>query len=141
MLIDTSIPSLSPTEAQEPAKHTMYVLVRRDIPIAQQVVQASHAAAEAGRKFYRAEHGIASLIVLTVPDLAGLTAARERLVRKDIVSETFFEPDFGIGESSLATAPLPDGMRKHLMGWPLWRLPEWAALPTQDPQHPVLHAA
>lgn len=123
------------TPAASPAKRTIYVLVRADIPLAQQVVQAAHATAEAGRHFYRspAEHGIASLIVLSVPDRAALLAAQVRLTAKGISSTLFFEPDFGIGESALGTEPLLDEQRKHLMGWPLWR----GLVPAQSSQTDV----
>lgn len=106
--------------ALEPAKRTFYVLVRKDISQAQQMVQAVHAAAEAARQHYRPEQGIASAIVLEVADQAALHRAREQLARKGIQTELFFEPDFGIGDSALATEPLPDEQRKHLRGWPLW---------------------
>lgn len=108
------------------AKHTFYVLVRKDIPLHHQVVQAVHAAAEAGRRHYREEHGIASAIVLAVEDLAGLHAARARLTGQGVSTELFFEPDFDIGDSALATEPLTDAQRKLLRGWPLWRAPEVA---------------
>lgn len=102
------------------SKHTLYVLVRTDIPAAQQMVQAAHAAAETGRANYRSEHGIASLIVLAVPDKDALHRALRQLRGKGIACELFHEPDFGIGDSALATQPLPDAQRKHLRGWPLW---------------------
>ena len=101
-------------------KHTLYVLVRTDIPAAQQMVQAAHAAAEAARTFYRPEHGIASLIVLAVADKARLHQAQRQLQAKGIDCELFHEPDFGIGDSALATQPLRDEQRKHLRRWPLW---------------------
>lgn len=116
---------VTPDHAAEPTvvKRTLYVLVRRDIPIAQQLVQAAHAAAEAGRTFYKAEHGIASLIVLTVPDVRALHAARARIEGKGVQTLLFHEPDYGIGDSALSTEPLLDEQRKYLASWPLWRLP------------------
>lgn len=107
-----------------PEKHTFYVLVRQDMPLHHQVVQAVHAAAEASRQHYRDEHGIASAIVLTVKDLAGLHDARAKLTNKGVSTELFYEPDFGIGDSALATEPLTDSQRKLLRNWPLWRAPE-----------------
>lgn len=131
----------APSASDAPEKRTIYVLIRGDIPLAQQLVQAAHAAAEAGRHHYRspAEHGIASLIVLSVPDRAALMAAQTRLTAKGIASTLFFEPDFGIGESALGTEPLLDTQRKHLMGWPLWReatptAPGLAASPSPERQ-------
>lgn len=109
-------------EPSTPATHTLYVLIRQDISIEQQLVQSAHAAAESGRRFYKPEHGIASLIVLAAPDRYALYAARDRLLSHDIQSELFFEPDFGMGHSALATEPLPIAMRRHLRRWPLWSL-------------------
>lgn len=106
-----------------PLKHTIYILVRTDIDLHHQMVQAAHAAAEAGRRYYREHHGIASAILLAVPDKAALLQARDRLSKKGIATEMFFEPDFGIGESALGTQPLTHAQRKHLMGFPLWRAP------------------
>ena len=107
--------------APEAGKSTVYVLVRSDISLAQQVVQASHAAAEMGRRFYRPHHGIASLIVLTVPDKAALMAARRHLSLKAIAVELFFEPDFDIGESAMASEPVSDIQRRYFSSWPLWK--------------------
>ena len=118
MLTDPSLPS---SEGHTPPSRTFYVLVRRDLTPRQQLVQAVHAAAEAGRRFYRVDHGIASAIVLTVPDAAALSAARNQLTAAGISTDTFYEPDFGIGESALATEPIPQELRVHLRAWPLWR--------------------
>lgn len=109
---------------EAPAKRTFYVLVRTDISLAQQLVQVAHAAAEAGRAFYRPEHGIASAIVLAVPGKAALLAAQAKLVARGVATELFHEPDFGIGDSALATEPLSDEQRKLLRSWPLWRAPD-----------------
>lgn len=102
---------------------TIYVLVRTDIALARQVVQALHGAAECGRRFYAEGHGVARLVLLSVPSREALLAAQQRLQRKGIPVEIFVEPDDGMGESALATAPLPEASRKHLMGFPLWRPP------------------
>ncbi len=109
--------------AESGDKFTMYVLVRTDIDPVQQLVQASHAAAEAGRTFYDERHGIASLIVLAVPDREALLAAHHRLRAQGLGCELFFEPNFGIGESALATEPLDARTRRRLRGWPLFKLP------------------
>jgi hypothetical protein len=119
---DTDPGTQPKTETAEPEKHTIYVLVRQDISIEQQLVQSAHAAAEAARSHYRDGHGIASLIVLSVPDRFALYKARDRLLAKGILSEIFFEPDFGMGHSALATEPLTNAQRRHLRSWSLWTL-------------------
>lgn len=83
----------------------VYVLVRADIPFAQQAVQVGHAALEAGFRFEQ-PNKIANLILLSVPDEARLEAAARRLSLRGIAHHLFFEPDFGMGYSALATQPL-----------------------------------
>lgn len=111
---------VSSAPAMEPAKRTFYVLVRTDISLAQQMVQAVHAAAEAARDHYRPDHGIASAIVLQVPNQAALLQAQAQLHAKGIQTKLFFEPDFDMGDSALATEPVTDEQRKLLRRWPLW---------------------
>ena len=120
MLLPT--PNAAPHPDDSP-QHTLYVLVRTDIDPAHQVVQAAHAAAEAGRQFYEPAHGIARLIVLAVRDAAQLQAARAFLQWRGVESTVFFEPDFGMGHSALATRPLVAAERKLMRRWPLWQLP------------------
>ena len=110
------------TNYDDEAKTTIYVVIRTDIRIEQQVVQAIHAGAEAGRSFYQPEHGIASLVLLAVPNLEGLLALRAKLGLKNVRTELFYEPDFNMGHSALATEPLGQGRRKYLRGLPLWKL-------------------
>lgn len=109
-------------QAADGLKRTIYVLVRTDISIEQQLVQSSHAAAEAGRRFYRPEHGIASLIVLAVPNREALLSAQEKVLLKGIDCDLFFEPDWEMGHSALGTRPLLDVERKLMRSWPLWTL-------------------
>jgi hypothetical protein len=98
-----------------------YVLVREDIPLEQQMVQACHAALEAGHAF-DAPPTTSSLIVCTVPDREALLAASERLVRYGIRSEMFFEPDWEMGFSALATEPLTERKKRFAMNiYPLFR--------------------
>ena len=82
-----------------------YILVRGDLSPAQQMVQACHAALEAGFAF-SAPAETSSLITLSVPDKAALLAAQARLEAKGIRTLCFFEPDFDMGFSALATCPL-----------------------------------
>lgn len=106
--------------AQGADKHTIYVLVREDLLPSDQVVQACHASAEAGKHFYQASHGIATLVLLGVRDLRSLLKAKEKLVNYEIDSVLFHEPDFDMGFSALATRPVLDVERRHLKSWRLW---------------------
>lgn len=92
-----------------------YVLVREDLSQEQQMVQACHAALEAGFAF-NAPAMTSRLIVLTVPNQEALMAAAARLDRYGVDHHMFFEPDFGpMGHSALATRPVHEKKERHLM--------------------------
>jgi hypothetical protein len=126
-----------PDQAADGLKRTIYVLVRTDISVEQQVVQAAHAAAEAGRLFYSLEHGIASLIVLSVPNKDALYRAATQLQALGIAHDVFFEPDWEMGHSALGTRPLLDSERKLMKGWPLWKLKTAIAAAAELPSQGV----
>lgn len=97
-----------------------YILVREDIPLHQQMVQACHAALEAGFAF-DAPALTSSLIVCTVPNQEALLAAQARLTRYGIRSELFFEPDWEMGHSALASEPILDRKKRFAMkAYPLF---------------------
>lgn len=103
-----------------PGTPYVYVMVREDLPLEQQLVQSNHATLEAGFRF-PAPRDTAHLIMLAVPDRPALEAAAARLDRHGVDHHLFFEPDFGIGHSALATRPL-FGKERHLMRkYPLYR--------------------
>ena len=98
----------------------VYVLVRRDISLAQQVVQSNHASWEAGLAFQAPGH-TCSMVVCTVADQKELLEAAERLARYGIEHQVFFEPDFGMGYSALCTRPLETKKERYVMSkYPLW---------------------
>lgn len=83
-----------------------YVIVRKDIPPVQVVVQACHAAQHAGNAF-AGPVDESSVILLEVEDQAALEEASKRLERYKVDHRMFYEPDFGpMGYSALATRPL-----------------------------------
>lgn len=97
-----------------------YVFVRKDISLAQQIVQSGHAALQAGFRFQEPQ-AISSLIILQVKDQAELAAAFEDLSERGIQVEPFYEPDFDMGFSAFATEPLyTNRHRGYLAHYPLW---------------------
>lgn len=92
-----------------------YVLVRKDIAPVQVVVQACHAAWEAGLAF-EDPVDTASIVLLEVPDQAALEAASKRLDRYKVEHRMFYEPDFGpMGYSALATRALTRKKERFLL--------------------------
>jgi len=106
--------------ADEATHPYVYVLIRMDIPLHQQLVQSAHAAFEAGLRWHSPDKEGTSIIILEVPDKKALLRASRRLGGKDIAHHVFFEPDFEMGESALATRPLVGEERRALSGYPLW---------------------
>jgi hypothetical protein len=93
------------------------VLVRRDLSVADQLVQVAHAAMETGRRFPAITGGV-HLVVLSVPDRAHLDAYMQQ---SGIGWVTFDEPDRGIGVAAACSWPTTDRMvRKVLQKLPLW---------------------
>ena len=97
--------------------------MRQDIPLAQQVVQSNHATFEIAR---RLPHPLdlditPSCIVIGVPDKQALSRVIEKLRTNDIHHHVFHEPDFDMGLSAVATAPLEQSQRRMLSNYRLWR--------------------
>lgn len=117
-------------------KPYVYVLIRTDIPIEQQLVQTGHAAWEAGQRFPKPDE-VASLIVLSVPGKDELEAASRRLTEHGIDNYLFYEPDFEMGHSALATRALTTQAERDLLRmYPLYRFSP--AMPTLAADKPVL---
>lgn len=73
----------------------MYVVVHLDQSSEQVVVQAAHAAIEAGTHFVTLHEPTPSVVLLAVPDEATLLAYRHTVESTwGIRTRTFFEPDF-----------------------------------------------
>ena len=116
-------PALPAVSGKQPfdraAARYCHVLVRQDLPLAQQAVQAIHAAMACVH-----EHGDlppdTRLVLLAVPDQPSLLAWSSRLGERGIAHSLFEEPDHGIGPSALATPPAPLSQRRLLGRLPLW---------------------
>jgi hypothetical protein len=88
------------------------VLVRRDLPPAQQVVQSCHAVAEAARSLLPPDHQHPHIVVCGVRDERTLRQSHDRLVRQGVRCRAFIEPDLGNQLTALATEPVFDGTRR-----------------------------
>lgn len=93
------------------------MLVRTDIPLADQVVQVGHACLEAGRRFVWQDG--THMVVLAVPDLERLLRALERLDRAGTRYALFDEPDDQMGFTAACTEPVQTC--PALKGYKLWR--------------------
>jgi hypothetical protein len=101
--------------------HRIYVLVRQDISLAQQMVQACHASAEMARQYYERTANIAHLVLLSVENEDKLLQAAERLSSQGIEHVVFHEPDNNMGFSALASQPVSSESSRAFKKWPLWK--------------------
>lgn len=100
----------------------MYALSRRDIPIAQQAVQAAHAAMEHAYQNGRPADHHPSYVHVTVKDKQQLLHYLSILQQEDISSSEFHEPYEDWGLTAISCCITQD--HRHLFkGLPLWKVP------------------
>lgn len=105
-------------------EHTWnYVFIRTDLPVEQQIVQACHAAIEAGHTFEKLSNHPASLIMLQVPNKEKLEIAMKRTIERGIRCQEFLEPDWDYGLTAFATEQITADKRKTFSKYKLWKAP------------------
>ena len=86
----------------------MYLFVREDLSVPQQIVQGSHATFEIGR--FTTEDISPNLVLIGVKDVYGLQRIEEMLNEHSIPYHQFYEPD--IGEfTAISTTPISGDVR------------------------------
>ena len=95
------------------------MLVRADLTTEQQLVQAVHAAHNAGLDFPAPKH--LSVVVCSVPDEESLYQAAEHIYLRGIQLTLFSEPDLSGQATALATEPVCLRQRRIFSRYPLWR--------------------
>ena len=87
----------------------MYIFIRSDLSLPQQIVQSSHASAIIGEKY----HSNTSIVLISCKDEDHLKSTAQYLQDHQIKFEIFYEPD--VNEfTSIATEPLIGESRKNL---------------------------
>ncbi len=109
----------------------MYIFVRQDIPIQQQLVQSSHAALTLGS--FMEISGIPNIVLIGVPDMAALLRVRDKLITHRIDYVLWEEPDFDFGVTAIATEPLSVERKEPLNQYRLWRYSSPVAQPAEQP--------
>jgi len=106
------------------------VFIRTDIPLAQQIVQATHSTLHAGLIAGQSGHSYAetpSIVLLQIPNEARLLQAYERITSAGIKCALFFEPDCDLGlepsHTAFATIPVAEEHRAEFRQFKLWRTP------------------
>ena len=97
------------------------MIIRKDLPVAQQLVQAAHAAHESGLHLCQDKSKVNYLIALEVSNEEKLLLARERLENRGIKSILFREPDRNDEATAICTEPILGNRRRIFSKYPLWR--------------------
>lgn len=103
--------------------HYIYAFVRKDIPLANQIVQVGHACHEAGTKYGKKKP---HLVLLEVRDEHDLMGVSNHAKKHGIKFEIFHEPDLiedrvG-GYTAMCTEPIKGKRREAFKDCVLWKL-------------------
>lgn len=102
-------------------KKHFYVLIRKDLPLPQQIVQSIHAAYEAAGKFNDDTSQTYSTVLCQVSNEEDLIKASRKLEYSGIRHHIFKEPDINFQSTALCTEPLTQDRRKIFSNWKLWK--------------------
>lgn len=96
----------------------VYVFVRQDMALADQIVQAMHAvyAIVSARR----ESGEPNIVLIGVPDAKALDRVKQKLERST-PHVAWVEPDLGLGFTAIATSPLDTQQKQVLSNYRLWK--------------------
>ena len=95
------------------------MFVRQDLPLEHQIVQSNHASLTLASLIEIG--GIPNIILIGVPNQAGLLRVHERLAANAIGHYMWEEPDYEMGLTAIATHPLDLEQKKVLSQYRLWR--------------------
>jgi hypothetical protein len=107
------------TLPQQRDHRSIYLAVRRDIPLADQLVQIAHAAFEAGQRWH-ADPSTCWAVVISVETQAELLKLAQRCASRGVEFVMFDEPDDAMGYTALCTEPLHADRRGVLRRYRLW---------------------
>lgn len=101
-----------------PPSDYMYVFIRSDLPVAQQIVQAAHATFEVGTKLD--DRPTPNFVLIGVDDEPSLHAIQTYLIDKGINCNMFFEPDIN-QHTALASQIVSGNQRRVFKKYDLYK--------------------
>lgn len=102
--------------------HYIYVFIRQDLTIAEQLVHLGHVAYHTGNMIDEMD-GIPNLIVVGLPHAAAVLKCIKKLFFHNIQHQTWHDPDTSYGITAIATVPLTPEEKVVLANYRLWSLP------------------
>lgn len=102
--------------------HSIYVFVRQDLPLSQQLVQSNHAMFMMASTLPPSE-GIPSVLLIGMPDQKALDRVVTKLTARNILHVKYVEPDFenALGFTAISTVPLDHTQKQELCNYRLWK--------------------
>jgi hypothetical protein len=91
----------------------MYIILRKDLDPAYQIIQSGHALFEHALSITDKPDEISHFCLLEAKDEDELLKISEKLERKDIDFTLFHEPDHEAGYTAIAAGPIDGTDRKH----------------------------
>ena len=96
----------------------VYIFVRRDIPVANQIVQVGHVCYEAGLNFNAKQDTY--MVLCQVDSEEDLLEIELRLNDANVETHKFYEPDDDLGYTALCSRPVNKKERKIFRKYKLW---------------------
>jgi len=97
----------------------IYLFIRRDLSIPQQIVQTAHAAEAVAKKLDK-DHPTCTMVLFEVKNLSDLLTASFYLDDRTVEHELFFEPDIN-EHTAIATIPVYGDCREKFKQFKLKR--------------------
>lgn len=117
-----------------PSTEYVYVFVRQDLPLPQQLVQSNHVTLSMASHY--GVEGIPNIVMIGVPDVAALKEAGSLLSAAAIPHWEWTEPDFDYGFTAICAAPISGGLRRVLAHYRLWE-PASCVISSMAEQRPL----
>lgn len=100
----------------------VYVFIRTDIPLPDQLVQVGHVCLEAGAIF--CPPSACHLVLLSLETREELLQTENLMREHKIRFQTFWEPDDDMFETAICTEPINGDLRKIFRQYKLWKYHE-----------------
>lgn len=118
-----------PHKLPRPYTAYVYIFVRQDIPVAQQLVQSNHATLKMGSLY--GYEGTPNIVLIGVANKEELAAVAGRCTEYQIPHHVWYEPDFDYGHTAIATAAIRGEKRQAFADYELWKFASVAQLAEQ----------
>jgi len=92
-----------------------YCFIRKDIPIVAQIVQTAHACLQ-----MEAPPDVNSIVLFEVKNEEHLVKVNDYLESRNIKTYMFFEPDYDMGYTAIATEPMDEEDRVAFKRFKMW---------------------